>query len=220
MHRHKTTFAVIALCVVAAVAVAAKEFTMPKPAPASTYPAHDQHKNEKVAMAADPYDTESKASIFKGKYDEHGLLPVFFVVTNDSDQPVALTSMRVQLVTANRSKIDASDTADIFRRLSRVQRRGDEVRRNPLPIPLPGGGPKVGVKRDISDEVGAALFQARAVEAHATQAGFLFFDVSGIRQPLTGAHIYITGVKDNSDQELMYFDIPLDNYLSAGQPTR
>jgi hypothetical protein len=46
----------------------------------------------------------------------------------------------------------------------------------------------------------------------------MFFDVSGISTPLAGAHFYLTGVRDASGNELMYFEIPLEKYLSAPQP--
>jgi hypothetical protein len=51
------------------------------------------------------------------------------------------------------------------------------------------------------------------VEPHATQAGFLFFDVEGISEALAGAHLYLTGLRNSEGGELMFFDIPLDNYV-------
>ena len=70
------------------------------------------------------------------------------------------------------------------------------------------------------EEIQSAQFGARAVEPHTTQSGFLFFDVSGISTPLAGAHFYLTGVRDSNGDELMYFEITLENYLSAPQPTK
>ena len=32
---------------------------------------------------------------------------------------------------------------------------------------------------------------------------------------LAGAHLYVTGIKDGEGAELMYFEIPLEKYLSA-----
>jgi hypothetical protein len=43
----------------------------------------------------------------------------------------------------------------------------------------------------------------------------MFFDVSGISTPLAGANFYLTGVRDSKGNELMYFEIPLEKYLSA-----
>ena len=78
---------------------------MPEARPARTYPAHDEHPMEKVAVAVDPYDVEYKASIFTSTIRKYGFMPVFFVITNDSDQPVALADMKAQLNTVNRNKL-------------------------------------------------------------------------------------------------------------------
>jgi hypothetical protein len=196
----------------------AKDFVMPNVYPAKSYPAHDDHPTEKICIAADPYDLPDKASIFQVKYAEGGYLPVFIVFTNDGDQPVSMNNLKVQFITHGRDKIPAATEDDLYRRFSKIKRRGDEPSRNPLPIPLPGGGPKVGVKKSGRDEIGAAMFQAKAVAPHESEAGFVFFDVSGISQPLAGARIYVSGVSDGNGQELMYFEIPMEKYLSYTAP--
>lgn len=203
---------VIALC---AVAFAAKEYVAPKVFPAKTYPARDAHDNEKVTIAADPYDMADKASaVFNLNYRDKGLLPVYLIITNDGDEPVALTSMKVQLVTTDRSKIQPATDDDLYRKFSRVKRRGDEPSRNPLPIPLPRPGADAGVPKEGLSELQHAPFMAKAVEPHSTTAGFLFFDVAGISQPLAGAHLYVMSVRDASGHDLMFFDIPMEKYLS------
>ena len=53
--------------------LAAKEFSMPAAKPATSYPAHDQHSNEKVTVAIDLYDTPEKANIFSAHYGEVGI---------------------------------------------------------------------------------------------------------------------------------------------------
>ena len=202
---------VMALC---AVAFAAKEYVAPKAFNAKTYPARDAHANEKVTIAADPYDTPDKAAtVFNLNYQDKEMLPVYLVITNDGDEPIALTDMKVQLVTADRSKITAADQDDLYRRFSRVKRRGDEVSRNPLPIPLPRH-PDAGVPKNGLSELQHAPFMAKAVEPHATQAGFMFFDVSGISHPLAGAHLYVMNVLDANGHELMFFDIAMEKYLT------
>src|SRR3984957_17073373 len=85
--------------------LAAKEFVMPQAAPAKSYPAHDQHPLESVAVAVDPYDLAEKTTIFSVHYSEFGFLPIFVVVTNDGNQPVQLAGMKAQLVTVNRTKL-------------------------------------------------------------------------------------------------------------------
>ena len=195
-------------------AVAAKEFAMPAAQPARTYPAHDDHPMEKVVVAVDPYDAEDKASIFSVNYRDNGYLPVFFVITNDGDQPVSLVGMKAQLNTRDRSKLLPSTTDEVVRRLSRPS-RNDGANRMPLPIPLPKKEVKGGVSRKTWDEIEQAQFGARAVEPHSTARGFLFFDIADISNPLAGASFYLMGVRDAKGNELMYFEIPMEKYLSA-----
>lgn len=212
LHGNRSRLLLIAFILIAAAMMAsrAKDFVLPKPQNAITYPAHDAHGNEHVTVAAVPY-TGQKASIFKGKYEDHNILPIYVVITNDGDSAVELTNVEVQLVTADRrAKIRPATDNDIYRKMSRIERRGDEPSRNPLPIPVPRGGPKVGVKKDVENEVESAQFRARAVTPHSSEAGFMFFDVGGIRAPLAGAKLYLTGMRDGGGQDLMYFEIDLD----------
>jgi hypothetical protein len=198
--------------------IAAKEFIMPNIFAAKTYPAHDDHPLEKVSIAADPYDLAEKAAIFNENYAEKGYLPILVVVTNDGDQPVTMNDLKVELITKRRDKIPAASEDDLYRRFSKVRHRGDEPSRNPLPIPLPRKKPDVGVSKKNRDEIDASMFSAKAVAPHENQAGFFFFDVSGISQPLAGARIYINGITNNEGQELMYFEIPMEKYLGYAPP--
>jgi len=193
-------------------AIGAKEFVMPTAHPARTYPAHDDHPLEKIVVAVDPYDVEDKASIFSVHYRDYGYMPVFFVITNDGDQPVSLVGMKAQLNTKDRSKLYPATMDDLLRRLSRPTRND---RQNTLPIPLPKKEVKGGVSRKTWDELEQAQFGAKAVEPHSTARGFLFFDVQDISNPLAGASFYLMGVQDPKGNELMYFEIPMEKYLSV-----
>jgi hypothetical protein len=204
------TAAFAAIALVPLLSLAAKEFVMPQAQPAKTYPAHDEHPLERVAVAVDPYDLADKAKIFSVQYNEIGFLPLFVTVTNDSDQPVQLAGMKAQLVTVNRAKIFPAVEEDIARRLTRPS-----ASTNRYPIPFPTKKVKGGLSKQAIDEIQNAQFVAKAVEPHSTQSGFLFFDVSEISVPLAGAHFYLTGVRDAKGNELMYFEIPLEKYLSA-----
>jgi hypothetical protein len=205
----------LALCALASLPIcfASKSFVKPVAKTAINYPAHDFHRDEKVAIAADPYDTPEKAKIFTIDFAAHGFLPVFFIVTNDGDQPVSIANMEITLITANRSKLTPISPADLYRRLSNPQAN---TRPSPLPIPLPRKT-KGAVTQKQMEEVESSQFEARAVEPHTTQSGFLFFDIGGISSPLAGADIDITGVDDAHGKELLYFEISADKYLSAPQ---
>src|SRR5256885_11095177 len=99
---------VLWLCVAGLVPAAlagGKSFVKPTAKSAINYPAHDFHRDEQAAVAADPYDTPEKAKIFSIDFAAHGFLPVFFVVTNDGNQPISLANMEVKIITGNHSKL-------------------------------------------------------------------------------------------------------------------
>lgn len=208
-NRLQRSIAVLAAFILLAlVSLLAKDFVMPRAEDARTYTARDNHPNEHVAVGADPY---VDASVFKTKFADYDILPLFVVITNYGNQPVELSRAKFELVTVDRrARIEPATEEDLYRRMGKVSRRGDEPRRNPLPIPLPGGGPKVGVKKDAQQEIESSQFRARAIDANSTEAGFLFFDVRGIRDPLAGGKLYLTNVRNGDGQELMFFEVPLD----------
>ncbi len=193
-----------------AVLYAGKEYEAPKVSNAATYPAKDAHPTEKVTIAADPYNTSQKASIFRLKYLDKGVLPINLIITNEAGAPIALTKMTVQLVARERhAKLRPMDEQDIFRRMTHAK-RSDDVARTTSPLPFPTKHKVGGMKPEDQDEVEHAMFQARAVEPNNTQAGFVFFDVSDLNDALDGATLYVTGLRDGGGNDLMYFEIPLD----------
>jgi hypothetical protein len=116
-------------------------------------------------------------------------------------------------VTHDRTKIPPATDDDIYRRIARPTA-------GPGPSPLPWPKKVKGtVSKDAQEEIQNSQFAARAVEPHSTQSGFMFFDVSGISAPLAGATFYLTAVHDAKGNELMYFEVPLEKYLSVpGKP--
>ncbi len=209
--RSSTQYLVVALCsaVLVPAALAGKNFVKPAPKTAINYPAHDFHRDEKVAIAADPYDTPEKAKLFSVDFEQHGYLPIFFIVTNDGDQPVSIANMQITLLTANHSKLTPVTTDDLYRRLTNPQ---SSTRPSPIPLPHKVKG---GVSKKAMDEIEQSQFAARAVEPHTTQSGFMFFDIGGINSPLRGSNIDVTGVTDAKGNELMYFELLMDKYLNT-----
>jgi hypothetical protein len=187
-------------------ASAFKDFVPPRAENASAYPCKDAHPTEKVTMAVEVYNTSPKADIFITPYNQEGILPVFLVVSNDGDQPITVNNMRAELVTARRTKLESLTADDVFRRVTHINGNSSSPARVG-PIPLGGNKNKKAQKQ--SEEITNSIFAAEAVEPHTTKSGFLFFDVRDVKQPVDGAHVYLTGVRDGNGNELMYFDVPL-----------
>jgi hypothetical protein len=216
MHR-RISLSITLILACAALLWAAKEFQMPRANNAKTYPARDEHPKEKVTIAVDPYDMPDKASIFVVKYADHDLLPLFVVVSNDGNEPILLANMKVQMTFRDRSKGTPATQDDILRRITNIKQHGGELPKS-YPIPIPKK-PKGGIPKGALDELDQALFKAKAVEPHSTQAGFMFFDISDLSNPLAGATFYATGVRDSHSNDLMYFEVPMEKYLSY-QPSK
>jgi len=205
-------FRVTTLCAVSLASIlclASKHFVMPVAHLARVYPARDEHQSEGVTLALDPYDMPDKANIFSVHYNEIGFMPIFVVVTNDGDQAISLAGSKAELVTHDRTKIPPATDDDLYRRIARPI---SGVSTNPLPWPKKTKG---AISKEAQEEIQNSQFAARAVEPHSTQSGFMFFDVAGISAPLAGANFYLTGVRDAKGNELMYFEVPLEKYLSA-----
>ena len=201
----------VAVVLLAAFALASKDYQPPTIKPALTYAAHEEHANEHVTIAVEPYDTAEKQKIFPVAFREHGLLPVLLVISNDGDQPVSLTDMQVQLITRQRDKLMPASSDDIYRRLAHPEAND----RTTVPLPIPRRRKVKGaVNPKTMDEIQSAQFAAKAVEPRTTRSGFLFFDVEGIRS-LAGSHILFTSLHNGQGGDLMFFEIPLDKYFGA-----
>ena len=184
-----------------------KDFVMPKAENATSYSSKDSHPEEKITAAIEVYNTAPKDDVFGTNYAQNGILPVFLVITNDGNRPISVTKMQAQLVTSGRAKLDALSADDVMRRVAHVNVSSTDPKRT-TPFPIPGGNKNKKAQQQ-AEEVNRARFSAFAVEPHSTQAGFLFFDIDGVRNPVEGAHIYLTGMRDAGGSELMYFDIPV-----------
>jgi len=196
-----------------ALPAAATDHAPPAVQPATSFADVEVHDNEKVAVAAEPYDTKSKASIFRIDYLSHGIMPVRLIVTNNSDRPISLRDERIMFLTAAGDKIQAAEPEDVERLMSQKERQGSK-------IPMPGPIPAIKVKPKASDKEVEADFntfeyQALVVEAHTTRAGFLFYDVSQLEHPLRGAKLHLRELRDADGNELFYFELPFDKYLKS-----
>ena len=209
MKRGITLAALFAVCICGPAAPYAREFVMPRLVPATAMAAHDIHAQEKLAFAADSYDSEGRASIFHAGLLQHGVMPVLVVFTNDGEERINLANARFELVTRDRAKAEPYSMDDLRRALTAIRAPGTRAQ-DQIPIPAPGkGSVHGGLSNRDRDELQRAMFSAVAVDAHASRQGFLFFDVSGLDDPARGARLYVTGVTDNRGHELMYFEVLL-----------
>ena len=192
---------------------AASDHTPPAVQPATDFAAFEVHADEKLAIAAEPYDTREKMALFRVDYISHGVMPVRLIVTNNSDRPISLRDARILFITSTGDRIQASEPEDVERLMTRKEREGSK-------IPMPGPIPAIKLKpkasnKDIEQDFDTFEFQALVVEPHTTRAGFLFYDVSGLGQPLHGALLNLHTIKDADGKDLFYFEIPFEKYLKT-----
>jgi hypothetical protein len=191
----------------------ATDHTPPPVQPATTFADVEVHDQEKVAIAAEPYDTREKESIFRVDYLAHGVMPVRLIVTNLGDHPISLRDARILFLTAAGDKIQAAEPEDVERLMTRKEREGKK-------IPMPGPIPSIKLKpkasnKDIEQDFNTFEYGALVVEPHTTRAGFLFYDVSELDHPLVGAKLHLHKLRNADGNELFYFEIPFDKYLTS-----
>ena len=120
-----TTMKRLLLCLTAAILLSAPsafaaDHIPPPVAPATSFPAVDVHQEEQVAIAAEPYETEEKQSLFRMNYLKVGFLPIRLIVTNNGDKPISLKDARIHFITSTGEKIPAAEPEDIERRTTNI----------------------------------------------------------------------------------------------------
>jgi hypothetical protein len=191
----------------------ASDHTAPPVQPATSFAAVEVHDTEKVAIAAEPYDTKQKEAIFRVDYLSHGVLPVRLIVTNNGDRPISLRDARILFQTKSGDRIQAAEPEDVERLMTRKEREGGK-------IPMPGPIPAIKLKpkasnKDIEEDFNTFEYGALVVEPHTTRAGFLFYDVSQLDNPLKGSKLHLHELRDADGKQLFYFEIPFDKYLQS-----
>ena len=209
----KTVWAVPLSLLWLALPAVASDHTPPAVQPATSFAAVEVHDDEKVAIAVEPFDTHEKGSIFRVDYLGHGVMPVRLIVTNNGTRPISLRDARILFLTAAGDKIQAAEPEDVERLMTRKEREGKKI---PLPGPLPSikMKPKASNK-EIEQDFNTFEYGALVVEPHTTRAGFLFYDVSQLDDPLQGAKLHLRKLRDADGKELFYFEIPFDKYLKS-----
>ncbi|HEX6496184.1 MAG TPA: hypothetical protein VF018_11915 [Acidobacteriaceae bacterium] len=178
---------------------------------ADQYPAFERHASDHLTIAVDPYDTQQKASIFRVNYGSANIIPVRVIITNEGDTPISLDNARIDFITAAGDKIPAAEPRDAERALDRP---ADP--RNKIPIgPIKIGGKGKNVDKKIEQDFSEFEYHAIAVEPHTTRAGFLFYNLEDVANPLQGAHLELRRIQTSDGRELFAFEIPFDKYLAS-----
>lgn len=97
--------------------------------------------------------------------------------------------------------------------MTRKEREGSKI---PMPGPIPSlhTKPKASNK-EVEADFDEFEYGALVVEPHTTRAGFLFYDVSQLDNPLRGSKLHLHEIRDADGKELFYFEIPFDKYLRS-----
>jgi hypothetical protein len=185
--------------------------------PAPQYPLFETHEKEHVSVAADPCAKVDDCKFFRNPYLSHGFLPIRVIITNDGDQPLDLNDVRIQFISADKDIIPAALPEDLNRRL--YSKKAAQGRSMPLPfpgahIPISAGEQ---VDKKITDDDRDFGFPSTTVAPHTTQAGYLFYDVKDLDDPvLKHATLFLKEMKIQGTKSYLFdFNLPFDKWLAA-----
>jgi hypothetical protein len=181
----------------------------PPPLGAAQYSMHETHANEKVTIAAEPGDVKDARPNTRMDYYGREMLPIRVIVTNDSDQDLTLDDARIHFIAGDNTTIPAATDEELQRRL--VGLKDAMGKKIPLPLPLPPITVHKNVDKKILQDLDDFGFKTTTVKAHATVAGYLFYDMQGLDRPvLEKATLELRKVRwTSSQQALDSFEIPL-----------
>ncbi len=192
----------IVLLIAGLAQAAAKDQPKFSPGPITSFPA--RQTDNQVTVAARPFVKEADLRAAFGKLNPnvHGLLPILLAIANDGDQTVALDRVRIELITPDRQRIEATPASDV-RFLSGPRKPGM------TPGPIPGRTRVSRSKNPLAAwEIEGRAFSARMLPPKETASGFVYFQARF--QP--GSRLYVTGIRQAaSGKELLYFELVLDS---------
>lgn len=190
---------IVLLSITAALAVDKKPLFAP--GPADTYPGHKTQ--DKITIAAKPYNTNELAATVFGKVKPHerGITPVLVVITNNTGKALAL-DLKAEFVADDGRHYDAMPAEDVVRFQGVQKVPGGRPPTAPIPIPR---SKKKGPLN--TPEIEGRAFSMRMVPPGESVNGFFYFQAT----ELSEAQIYLNGIKDAATgQAYFYFELPLD----------
>lgn len=208
MRRHAALLTCTLAAALAAHADKARKPTAPQPA--AQYSEHETHDAEHVTIAAEPADITSLVPDTRLDYAHHGFLPIRVIVTNDGDKPVTLDDARIHLITSDSTVIQAATEEELQRRLFSRKYVSDSKIPMPPPIPSIPIHHKPVDKQILADEADFG-FASTTVAPHSTVAGYLFYDIKQVDDPvLEKATLEVRRVHlSDSGKDFYAYEIPL-----------
>ena len=190
----------------------AEDHTPPPVTAATSFPAVEVHDAEHLAIAVEPYETKDKQQLFNfHDYYKYDVIPIRLIVTNNSEKPINLRDARILFQTADGRRVQAAEPEDVERLMGNYDPRPLAV-----PSPLPGiHFHRKNHNKQIEDDFNQFEYQALVVEPHTTRAGFLFYVLSGLSDPLRGADLYINELRNAGGDQLFPFQVSFNKYLNA-----
>ncbi|MDA1312490.1 MAG: hypothetical protein O2968_04055 [Acidobacteria bacterium] len=204
---HGVLGAAVALLLCAAPLAAADVF---KVEPAGDYPARQNQGGVTVAVKPFQTDNEVATAFGKAKPLKYGFLPVLVVIDNDSDHSLSLEQLKVRFIASGRDGLEPTSGEDLT-----FYQPSTRPKERPRYIPsVPGlGRPKLKKGPLAKPEITGREFKAPVITPHSSASGFFYYDTGTHSDPVPGASIYISGIRNlNTGKELFYFEIPLTPY--------
>lgn len=188
----------LSLCGLAALALMWAQSTF-KPKAAKDYPSHQDLGKLKVAAVKFESDEETRPAFGKVNPNEYGVLPVYLILENTSDQTLLLDRMKVAFQFSG-GEIAPTPPGDLPYLIG-VKRPGTGPT-IPLPIPLPKKkNPMGGV------ELQTRAWSAKTLLKGESATGFFYFQARYRKN----AKIYVTGIREGlTNKELFYVDVAMD----------
>jgi len=178
--------------------------------PAGKYAARQKQGEITVAVKQFATDKDSKQAFGKAKPLKYGFLPVLLVITNDTDDALALEDLKVRLITSDREGIEPTSAEDLA-----YYQPSTRPKERPRYIPrVPGlGGPRVKKGPLAKPEITGRAFKAPIIPPRGSASGFFYYETGTEGDPVSRATVYISGIRNlNTGRDLFYFEISLDKY--------
>jgi len=169
------------------------------PKTAKEYPSHQDLGKLRVAAVKFESDEETRPAFGKVNPNEYGVLPVFLILENTSEQTLLLDRMKVAFQFQG-GEIVPTPPGDLPYLIG--PKKPNSGPALPLPIPLPKKkNPMGGI------ELQTRAWSAKSILKGESATGFFYFQARYRKN----AKIYITGIREGiTNKELFYVDVAMD----------